>query len=578
MKKILMGATICSLLFATGCSNEELIQSIDGQKFTIEATMGAESRTYNDGDGRCLWGEGEQIYVTSKDGSVFGILTLISNNGKTATFSGTVNGNVSELAYSFYPVPKNGKIPMGNLEGKNHNAPMSGSIGSGSVQMNYACGLVKLEFEGAEGEDIEVSAKTTGGTQTSVAGGHYEFDPSTGAMDFVPDGTSKVVINNIPESGVVYLPVNTTATSAATETIEVSVAIGNNEPVVADVQVAKGGVTASEENKFPEIKYDEEAGLVKINEIKTFADLQTAFARGGAYRLIKDINATQTLVVADSTLFLDLNGYHLQDTANFEHDAALIHLNGGRLEISNNSETPAGIYHSFSTIRVIKESNLAVNENVEIYSRRGAAIWLDKKDSPLNYNASNSSVKIAGDIVSDALYEAGDGWATIYTNGMLENINMEITDGEIVSDSVMAVYFAGNGNLTISGGEFTGYETAVEYRGNGELSISGGTFTQTGTPASLHANSNGSTAFGVALAASPHGNRSQNVEISNATFIAAKDCYAIWEGYVGTGTWTGENSFELGTGVKVSGKVHSQSAPQYCTRNCENSHNEVMEE
>ena len=115
-----------------GCQNEDLVQQSAQQNYSLKVSMDTKSRTYIDGEtGKCLWGEDEKIFVTSKDGKTTGILSLSSKSedGTSAIFSGVVMGNPSTLYYSVYPVPdNNGEIDITAINGANHNAPMHGVI------------------------------------------------------------------------------------------------------------------------------------------------------------------------------------------------------------------------------------------------------------------------------------------------------------------------------------------------------------------------------------------------------------------------------------------------------------------
>lgn len=440
-------------------------------------------------------------------------MTLIRKNGKTATFAGIVNGDASKLKYTVYPVPNaEGKISMAKVNGKNHNAPMYGTIEGSGAKLEYAGGLVKLDINGAG--DGTFKAEGSNNSTTKVTGGHYKFNTTDKKLVFVP-GSPIVEITNIPSDGVVFLPIATDAASNAPEPVEVTLTTPEGNTITDNVVVAKGASTQSEENSFPELKYDKVNGLLEINKISNFNELKSAFQYGGAYRLMKDINATETLI-SNNTLFLDLNGYHLQDTANFEREKPLIKVTGGKIDISNNTERPGGVYHQWDVLKVVNPAEVIVNEGVEIYSRFNCCIWLDANESGFN-DANNSIITIAGNIQSDAPYNNGSGDAAIFVNGTLTDIDMTIKGGTVVSDSVVTVYFPGNGNLTIEGGEITGYESAVEYRGTGLLKIQGGTFMTTSTEFKKGADNNGTTIKGAAVVVSPHNGRTPNVEITGSS-------------------------------------------------------------
>jgi len=315
MKKLLMGVCAFSMLLATGCSNEELVEQIEQQQYTLEVGVGMNSRTYNDENGECNWGENEQIYVFSEDGTVSSVLTLIRKNGKTATFAGTVSGDPKRLKYTVYPVPnKDGKIEMTTIDGNNHNAPMYGSIEGGGAKLSFAGGVVKLDINGAgEGVFRAEGAKPGGG---SVTGGHYEFDANDKKLKFVP-GTSVVEIKNIPDNGVVFLPVATEADLSAGHKDEVSLTLitPNNGTITGTVKVAQGASTQSEENAFPSVNYDSTSGGIVKAEIEDFDGLKKALSIGGEYELTNDIETSEVLQIGKN-VEIKGNGHTVTSSAN----------------------------------------------------------------------------------------------------------------------------------------------------------------------------------------------------------------------------------------------------------------------
>ena len=105
MKKSLQmgGVILASLLTATSCQTEEVVNNdIQSNNFSLTVNMGPESRTYIDENNKCVWGDYEKIYVTSKDGKTTGVLSLTqkSEDGTSATFSGFVFGDPADLYYS----------------------------------------------------------------------------------------------------------------------------------------------------------------------------------------------------------------------------------------------------------------------------------------------------------------------------------------------------------------------------------------------------------------------------------------------------------------------------------------------
>lgn len=82
MKKIWMSTAIVALM-AASCTEEEFVEQpsmAGGRPFTLSAEHGMSSRTALVGN-QTVWTQGDQIYVSSADGNVYGILTLNKGEG-----------------------------------------------------------------------------------------------------------------------------------------------------------------------------------------------------------------------------------------------------------------------------------------------------------------------------------------------------------------------------------------------------------------------------------------------------------------------------------------------------------------
>lgn len=161
----MVGLFISFLLMAISCQNENLIEQSQGSQFTLSARKGIASRTHLVGN-QTVWSEGDQIYVSSANGRVTGVLTLSSDPGEvTGTFTGLVSGNPNDLAYSVFPAPKNGTIiDLSIIEGAGEvDAPMIGKINHDpdaetNVQFENICGVVPIVMNGYQGEKITLKA------------------------------------------------------------------------------------------------------------------------------------------------------------------------------------------------------------------------------------------------------------------------------------------------------------------------------------------------------------------------------------------------------------------------------------
>ena len=114
-------------------------------------------------------------------------------------------------------------------------------------------------------------------------------------------------------------------------------------------------------------------------------------------------------------------------------------------------------------------------------------------------------------------------------SGSSDGTSITITDGSFTSTGSCVVYHPQKGDLTISGGEFTGV-SGIQYCGNGKLTISGGVFRATAPasdfPQKPSDQNDGSTEDGAALSIISRGNGYQRpgdeiiVNITGGTFIS----------------------------------------------------------
>lgn len=223
-----MGAALISMAMI-GCTNEELIESNESQLFTLEVGKGVESRTYLMGN-QLVWSPGDQIYVTSADGKVNGVLTLISGahtpNGK---FQGTVNGRTDKLKNIVFPAQVEG-MSMAKADVNKMVAPMTGTIGGEAGNaLTFNCGFVKMNVLGLEDNSI-VNINGTG------IGGTLKYDVASNS--WVPAATGSgndIEVVGAEDATDFIVPVYTENTTATETTLNVSVDGGDAAEVVVDI-------------------------------------------------------------------------------------------------------------------------------------------------------------------------------------------------------------------------------------------------------------------------------------------------------------------------------------------------------
>lgn len=499
MKKIIYSAATAALLLASGCSNEELVgeQPVNSEEFVIEVGMGVDSRTYNGENGVCYFGSGEIVYATSADGKVHGKLRVDGQVGNKVTLRGYIfGGDPSNLHTLFYPAPNDeGIIPMGEIGGCNHNAPMSAVIGGGNdggTNFNYAGGLVRMVLEGAD--EATISGSTQTGT-SGVTGGHYTFNRETGKMEFQEGTSSDVTVKDIPENGVIYLPVATDDDDSTKETVTLevrSVTVGDetddNPNVTIEVEVNKG---ASTQNNVPEVGVDiNESGEIettKYGVVKGGEDLAEAVSNSENVKLNAHFELTEPLVITDETT-IDLAGFSIKDNAEgFEGDALIIVDRGGSLTIKDSSDGMGEIWAKTISVAIKMTRDNATDERASLTVDGGNIRALD--------------IAVSG-------------------NGKRHGTDITINGGKFhtTEEESVAIYHPQDGTLTINGGEFGAHWAAIEMRA-GTLTINDGSFNAAYSPTSGEQDGSGSTIHGAAIAVSQHSTHKPIViDIKNGEF------------------------------------------------------------
>ena len=267
-------------------------------------------------------------------------------------------------------------------------------------------------------------------------------------------------------------------------------------------------------------------GVIEVNSVAT---LQNAIeVCSGTIKLTKDIdfsNATAPLKF-DKKATLDLNG----KTLTIKGDARIEVVAGGDLTITDSSDSSDKIGKIEHTVTANESSAISVTGE----ESNVAKLTLDKCE----ITVSGSSESVDGYGIFAAKYSeitSGEGvtitagYSAISGHGTNPNVDINITGGEYTSNKFAAIYFPCVGNLTISGGSFTGL-SGIEIRA-GDASISNATITATGKSNNTVAAFNQPTNWGMGIVVFDHqsyanGGTSKdqneyldiNVFINNVTF------------------------------------------------------------
>lgn len=384
MKKIFLGAAALSMFLATGCQNEELIQQSSANEYSLTLDMSTGSRTLHNENGECVWGDNEQLYVVGDGGKVYGTLTMKSKTegGRKAVFSGKVVGDPAKLRFMVYPVPaSDGTIPMGDFDGRNHNAPMTGSINANGVvdNVDYAGGLVRMVMEGAETLDIT----TENSEGKSATSGTYTFNPSNGTLEFVAAPATAVAKVEVPASGVVYVPVapvkdadgSTPTEEEKKITISVKVSEEAEAIEVPDVKIEAGSIN---ENSVP--NYTISGNIALPNEkVSNFELLMKYLKEGKAIELTSDIQASQVITL-NKDVIINGNGHTIRSTASrvfniVESDISVSMLRLNMVNASTNYGTPENYLAGIRVAPSLEDVVLVLDGCTMVYEEDKAKDW-----------------------------------------------------------------------------------------------------------------------------------------------------------------------------------------------------------
>jgi len=281
LKKMRLGGIVlASLLAATGCQNEEIVQSngAQGQAFTLVASKGIQSRTELKGD-QTVWSVGDKIYVSSKDGKTTGVLTLSSEAGlPNGTFTGFVFGNPDNLAYSVYPAPTSGTtLDLGEVIGGGQlNAPMIGAIDQDAdvnVQFGHAGTGLWVNLPLSNGQEFTITAKNGSEAINLAATADITKIQWNGNIPSLTYTSNETSINVTEAKGsVMYIPFYTNAESPTQVTFYVDNTPLNTTPI--NLTQNGGPIGKIIKNNILTLTYDEATDSFKATSVPEENEIQ----------------------------------------------------------------------------------------------------------------------------------------------------------------------------------------------------------------------------------------------------------------------------------------------------------------
>ena len=546
------GMLVASLLMASGCQNEEIIEtpSAGGQRISLTVGREGGSRTALEGD-QAVWSKGDKIYVSSKDGKTTGVLTLQGEGGDaTGTFSGFVFGNPANLAYSVYPAPTNGTtIDLANILASGQlNAPMIGTINQSAdvdVQFRNQCGILYINMNGSEGEnfqitanDIDIAADNAETVNVLQFAGTFDVKNISWASDGTPslifdNPTSFINVKNTNVAGsnssVMYVPYYITTTNVILD--KVTFMAGgtpmNDEPI--DFAGAENGFVGSvAKNSINELK-----SIAKIGDV-VYASLQgavNAVEDGGTITLVANETFTEAnrthnsgtwydgmYYIGDKSFTIDLNGKTIS------HDGA---VNDYLLNFKNDGSKDNTITLKNGTLDAGTTAFCALATS----SSNAQKITINLEDINLINNNSNGAVlKIRGgaelNVNSGTKIIGKDSYLGIENSNAIVNIydGAEIYMNGTSSYNGCLVGVGGNGTTNVYGGYGKGVSGGlIAMTSGGTINVSGGEWIA--NTDGTYANSNKSVLIAQSDKSTYPGASNAVVNVTGGTFKGGYNCY-----------------------------------------------------
>ncbi len=546
-------------LIISACAVEEMApqENFSARELTVSASLenNKDTRSTVGEDGsKFLWAKGDQIGVWT--GSHFSTFTLKGEGGSTSgefTYSTTDDETVTSIAV----------YPAGNHKYSNDN---------NNITVNYP------ETYGKAGEQYTVNTNAV-----MVSNPDTESQSANIAFKHV-GGVFKITLNNLP---MVATGLKLTTDKVITGDFEIK------------DEVAKATEAEGDEHKSVTINFAAAESVrgpldfyfpVPVGEYKS---LKLGYYVGSEYFTIREANVTNTvqrtsLVSMPALTIIDINA-ETETSATVEQQlrTALSSPAATEFTLTSNIKIaePLEVTKNFTlnldkynvapqTVETRAEAAASFTGQALITVHRGATLTIegtgsiDTGNNPGIFSAirmtggedtgeAAAKLIINGDPIVQGYYYAITG------NGNRHNTEITINDGKYKSYSTdndpaeagLCIYHPQNGTLTINGGEFEGFASAIEMRA-GTLNIKGGNFTSSASPEQQEANGSGSTMFGTAIAVSQHKtDMNLAVNISGGNF---KGVYSLYEKDLENKTGNDKISISV-TGGTFDGKVFSEN-------------------
>lgn len=552
MKKTLLAIAAFAAAMV-GCTQLETDQiasfdGVDGERFYGYFDVDAETRTILDTDNKINWEAGDLVSfftaddhnkkysVTIPDGKEFGRSAIFNKTGEYVEGTGVdidrwyaispfaESNTVTEAGVLSFNMPA-------NIEGVTANSVKyvptiaSNEPGDDKFYFKAPTALVRIRVS-KEDDPSKYYLNTL--TLTSRKGQALAGDA---AVDTAVEPYKATITGNASSSITLNFGEEKDGLLLTTTNQFVYFAIPEMTFETDDMQISfTAFVQGAEKNgyvlKEPSIAF--EAGKVKQTSLKitsdsfngTFEDItpvanvngveyksieeafEAAIALGGEQAISVTAPATikeQIVVPAVSNISLILNNFEV--TSELETPAF---LNSGKLTILGGTISTKGM-----GVRVVANgAELTVGAGATIVSETSCAVFVPK-------DGDGSTINVHG-----TLEGKGSDFATLCTNGLTENIKVNIFEDAVITSTGSTAVYCPGATINVEGGAISGAEAAI-YHKKGALTIAGGEFTATGAFKAYEYNGNGTGAAGSAVIVEACEYGAVSATITGGTFKAA---------------------------------------------------------
>lgn len=481
---------------------------------------------------------------------------VISNNNGTTTITGNTvikaDTSKNQVAFDVYYWPNNGYGTVSVIFDENFTGEVSGKI-------EYASDGSKDNATWFENAKLEIKADNTAKFDVDIKVGYATVADEDDANITVSGGTFTSLVNEayIADASLMYSDGD-------------GYVVGNYDTVIqnppATVKYVIGNIG------YSTIEEAMAAGAVAVIEntdgvsyaFTSLAEAVNGASAGDVIKLVADTEET-AFTIDKENITIDIAGFNVTTDG-------MISINADGITVTDSTAadgTRGGTVSGSTSIFSVNEALGVTIENINIKTTS------DDADIRINTDHVNmTSADKTGLTLKNVCIEGNNGIYVFTFNKSVANdgntyVELNIVDSEIISaqyygiagngvnhgtvinvvdsditvngDSGLGIYHPQCGVLTISGNSYIKAANGIEMRaGTLNIADAGVTVESTATEFSTTPNGNGTTLSGVAVGISQHTtNLPVAVNISGGTYIAAENCYALYEADLQDTDYTG---------------------------------------